>query len=129
MKLTRDKTQLVSKHGINLWVYPVNRKEAGLVYVKVKEGHFQEFYDKKSTFFYYIIKGKGIFYLNRRPIKAKTADILAIPPRTKIYYFGNMEMILVTTPAWQPENEVHVRFIKKPIKNNENILSERPNRY
>lgn len=104
----------VNKHGINLWVYQINRKEAGLVYVKVKRGHFQEFYDKKSTFLYYIIKGKGIFYLNRHPIPVKTADVIVAPPHTKIYYFGAMEMVLVTVPAWRPENEVHVRFIEKP---------------
>lgn len=113
MKITRKKSKSVSKHGINLWVYPVNRKEAGLVNVRVKEGHFQEFYDKKSTFLYYIIKGKGKFYLNSRPIYVKATDIIVAPPRTKIYYFGNMEMILVTVPAWKAENEVHVRFIKK----------------
>ena len=116
MKITSKKAQPASKHGINLLLYPVNRKEAGLVHVSVKEGHFQEFYDKKSTFLYYIIKGQGKFYLNRRPISAKATDIIVAPPRTKIYYFGNMEMVLVTVPAWRPENEVHVRFIKKPKK-------------
>lgn len=114
MRITRKKAKPVSKHGINLWVYPLSRKEVGLVHVSVKKGHFQEFYDKKSTFVYYIIKGKGKFYLNRRPIPVKTTDVIVVPPHTKIYYFGNMEMILVTVPAWRPENEVHVRFIKKP---------------
>ena len=56
MKITRLKANLVSKHGIDLWVYPINRKEAGLVYVKVKEGHFQEFYHKKSTFIYLLYR-------------------------------------------------------------------------
>lgn len=116
MKIPHRNAKATSKHGINLLVYPVNRKEVGLVHVRVKEGHFQEFYDKKSTFLYYIIRGSGRFYLNRHPISAKAADVIVAPPRTKIYYFGNMEMILVTVPAWRPENEVHVRFIKKPKK-------------
>ena len=111
MKITREEAEQVKKHGIDLWVYKTQRQEAGMVYVEVEEGHFQEFYDKKSTFLYYIIEGEGTFYLNGEAVPAKATDLIVASPMTKIYYFGKMKMVLVTAPAWRPENEVHVRYI------------------
>jgi len=113
MKITKKEAGLVKKHGINLWVYKTNREEAGMVYVEVEEGHFQEFYDKKSTFFYYILQGRGTFYLDGKPTPVKATDFIVAPPLTKIYYFGKMKMVLMTVPGWKPENEVHVRFIAR----------------
>lgn len=113
MKSTRKKTERIGKHGINLWVYKVGRKEAGVAYVEVKKGHFQEFYDKKSTFIYYVIAGAGTFYLDEKAIPARATDLVIAPPKTKIYYFGKMKMLLTTVPAWKAENEVHVRYLKR----------------
>ncbi|MBI5037666.1 MAG: AraC family ligand binding domain-containing protein [Candidatus Kerfeldbacteria bacterium] len=116
MKLTRRTAQVKKKHGIKLWVYPIKRKEAGVAYVEVAQGHLQEFYDTKSTFIYYIIEGRGGFYLNGKRVAVKATDLITIPPMTKIYYMGKMKMILTTIPAWHAKNEVHVRFIKQPKK-------------
>lgn len=115
MKATKQEAFTISKHGINLWVYQFDGDLAGadMVYVEVEEGHFQEFYDKKSTFLYYVIEGEGTFYLNGKPVPAKATDLIVAPPTTKIYYLGKMKMVLFTVPAWKPENEVHVRYIDK----------------
>lgn len=111
MKLTLKKITPFLKHGIRISVYPVNRKEVGVVYVKSKAGHFQEFYDKKSTFVYYVLKGQGTFFLNDKKVSVKATDLIVIPPKVKIYYLGKMELLLTTVPAWQAKNEVHVRYI------------------
>ncbi len=94
-------------------MYKINRKEAGLAYIEVKKGHFEEFTNKKSTFLYYIIKGTGTFFLNRKAVHVKATDLVVIPPKTKIYYKGSMQMILATVPAWRAKNEVHIRYINK----------------
>ena len=113
MKITREQASQIEKHGINLWVYPTSRQEVGVVYVEVEKGHFQEFYDKESTFIYYIIEGEGKFFINGEEVPVKASDIVVIPPLTKIYYLGKMKMTLTTTPAWKAENEVHVRYIEE----------------
>lgn len=113
MKVTQEQAAPTSLHGIDLKVYPLNRNEIDLCRVSVKEGHFQEFFHKTSTFVYYVLEGSGTFYLDGVATPAKATDVIVAPPGTKIYYLGQMEMILVTTPAWKAEDEVHVRFIEK----------------
>ncbi len=112
MKLTRKQSVHKNKFGADLHVYKINRKEAGLAYIEVKKGHFEEFMNKKSTFIYYILQGSGTFYLNGKANKVKATDVIVIPPITPAYYLGSMKMVLVTAPAWQAKNEVHIRNIK-----------------
>jgi len=116
MKLTQKQAQLKHKFGAKLRVYKINKKEFGIVYIGVKKGHFEEFYNKKSTFIYYVIEGTGAFYLNGKKIPVKATNLIVIPPMTKIYYLGKMKMTLTTIPAWNAKNEVHVRFIKESVK-------------
>jgi mannose-6-phosphate isomerase-like protein (cupin superfamily) len=85
---------------------------ANVVHVDVKEGHFQEFMHN-STFMYYIIEGKGTFFLNDEPVEVSATDLIVIPPDTRIHYFGTMKMVLVVTPAFNEKNEKHVRYVEK----------------
>lgn len=112
-KYTAKEARKFNKHGIDLTVYGQNVPEANVVHVSVKEGHFQEFYDLKSTYTYYILAGEGTFYLNDEKVKAEAADLIVIPPKTRIHYFGTMEMVLTVSPAFDEKNERHVRFVDK----------------
>lgn len=112
-KFSENDAQKFSKHGIDLTVYGEGFAPANVVRVHVDEGHFQEFYDKESAFIYSIINGSGIFYLNDEPVDAQTGDLIVIPAKTRIYYFGTMDMVLTVVPAFNPDNEVHVRFVDK----------------
>jgi mannose-6-phosphate isomerase-like protein (cupin superfamily) len=112
-KLTAQDAKQFNKHGIDLTVYPVNVPMAGMVHVDVKEGHFQEFKDAKSTYIYYIIEGEGTFFLDDEKVEALATDVIVIPPNTRIHYFGTMKMVLVTTPAFNADNERHIRFVDK----------------
>jgi mannose-6-phosphate isomerase-like protein (cupin superfamily) len=100
-----------NKHGIDLVIYGQDEASANVCYVSVKKGHFQEFYDVKSAFTYYVIKGNGTFVLNDKSFEVKATDLVVIPPKTRIHYFGTMEMVLTVSPAWEEKNERHVRFI------------------
>lgn len=111
MKTTKKEAVTNSKFGINLWVYKTRTNNAGFVYIEVSEGHFEEFYHKVSTFIYYVLEGEGKFFLDGFETPVRAADLIVIPPNTKIYYLGKMKLNLITVPAWSPENEVHVRNI------------------
>ncbi len=118
MKFTRAKAFKKSKHGIKLHVYNSYNQvpQANTSVVSCGGGHFQEFYDKKSTFIYYVIEGKGTFYLNGKPTKAKATDLIVVKPKTKLYYLGKMKLLLTVVPSWQAKNEVHIRYIDRPKK-------------
>jgi len=108
---TAKEARKFNKYGIDLVVYGENVPEANVVHVSVKKGHFEEFYVLKSYFIYYIVKGKGTFYLNDQKLEVKTTDLVVIPPKTRIHYFGKMEMVLTVAPAFNQKNERHVRMI------------------
>lgn len=110
-KYTAAEADKVSKHGIDLVIYGQKVPSANVVHVSVEHGHLQEFLDVESTFTYYIVKGQGTFYLNDEPVEAQATDLIVVPPNTRIYYFGKMEMVLTTSPAWKAENERHIRFV------------------
>lgn len=108
-KLTKAKDiPQKSKFGIDLDIYP-SVDDCGIVLVSTKEGHNQEFYDKESTFTYIILDGAGTFFLDDEEVAVAKGDCLSIEPKTRIYYKGKLDMILITTPAWRPENEVETR--------------------
>ena len=110
-KFTAKNARKFNKHGIDLTIYGQNVPQAEVVYVSVDKGHFQEFYSLKSTYTYYIIQGRGAFYLNDERVEAEATDLIAIAPKTRIYYFGTMKMVLTVSPAFKEENERHVRFV------------------
>lgn len=110
-KYTAQEATKFSKHGINLTAYEQGEASANVCHVSVEKGHFEEFYDKESTFTYYVIKGNGTFVLDDEPVEVKATDLVVVPPNTRIHYFGAMKMLLTVSPAWQVDNEVHVRFV------------------
>jgi len=105
----RESIPEIDKYGIHLNVYPEIHENCGVVLVQTKEGHNQEFYDLNSTFTYIILEGKGTYYLNDAEVEVSKGDMLSIEPKTRIYYKGTMKMVLITTPAWRPENEVETK--------------------
>jgi mannose-6-phosphate isomerase-like protein (cupin superfamily) len=112
-KFTADEANKFNKHGIDLTIYNEDVARANVVHVSVEEGHFQEFSDKESYYIYYVYEGSGLFVLNDEKIEAKATDLIVIPPKTRIHYFGKMKMVLTVTPAFKAENEQHIRFVDK----------------
>jgi quercetin dioxygenase-like cupin family protein len=102
-----------TKHGIDLTVYGQQGPSATVVRVNVERGHFQEFRNVRSSYIYYIVSGEGVFYLNGEAVAAAATDLIAVPPNTRICYFGSMEMVLTVAPAFDEQDERHVRFIEE----------------
>lgn len=110
-KFTLEKAKKFHKFGVDLVTYGENVPEANVVHVSVKKGHLEEFYDTKSYYIYYIVEGKGVFVLNDKKVEAGPTDLIVIPPKTRIHYFGTMEMVLTVSPAFDEKNERHVRTV------------------
>jgi mannose-6-phosphate isomerase-like protein (cupin superfamily) len=97
-----------AKFGIILDIYP-DVGGCGIVGVTTETGHNQEFYDRESIFTYIVLQGSGSFFLGDEAVPVSQGDVLSISPKTRIYYTGKLKMVLVTTPAWKPENEVETK--------------------
>ena len=101
-----------------MWVYSTKDEclHGGLVYQEVDGIHNEEFINKKSTFVYYIIQGKGKFVIEGKEYPVKASDNIIIPTGTKFYYFGKMKQILITVPAWEEDSEEVVRVLAQKGK-------------
>ncbi len=108
---TRKDANIFSKVGIDLAVYPTVSEYSNSVYIEVEKGHYEEFYNKKSWFVYYVIEGKGSFFIDEKEYKVKSTDMVSIPPMHKIYYKGKMKLLLTVTPPYNENDEVHVRMV------------------
>ncbi|HSX15705.1 MAG TPA: hypothetical protein VLF40_02855 [Candidatus Saccharimonadales bacterium] len=109
---SESETNHVSKYGIDLKLYGSVGESIDFSRVHVEEGHYEEF-KNTSWFIYYIVGGDGMFVLNDEQTAVKTGDVLAVPPGTRIHYFGKLEMTLIVTPPWKAENETHIRDVDR----------------
>ncbi len=112
-KFTAARGRKFNKFGVDLVVYGEKVPEANVVHVSVKKGHLEEFYDTESYYIYYIVKGHGTFVLNDKKVQADPTDLIVIPPKTRIHYFGTMDMVLTVAPAFDEKNERHVRMVSE----------------
>lgn len=112
-KFSFSNTRTVNKYGVDITSYGLNNPEANIVYEEVSEGHFEEFLSTKSTYTWFIIYGKGTFVIDDEKITVSVKDIITVPPNKRIHYFGKMKMVLFTVPAFNTDNERHIRNVRK----------------
>jgi len=98
---------------VDITAYDIGQSAFNIVYESVSEGHYEEFYSDVSTYTWFIIEGEGTFVLNDEKVEVSAKDIITVPPKTRIHYFGRMKMILITTPAFDAKNEHHVRNVDR----------------
>lgn len=104
-----------NKNGVDFTGYEKISDNMSIVIEKVEKGHFEEFVHDKSTFTYLFLEGEGVFNLDDEQVKVSKGDILSINPGTRIYYFGTLKQILITTPAYDPNYERHIRNIDESL--------------
>ena len=57
--------------------------------------------------------GPRVLIIDDEKVEVSQNDLVVVPPKKRIYYFGKMRMVLCTTPAFNQKNERHVRFIEE----------------
>jgi mannose-6-phosphate isomerase-like protein (cupin superfamily) len=104
----------VEKQGVKMRIYNSKNQcpQAAVVYQETEKGHSEEFLHKKSHFIFYIIEGSGTWYIEDKPHEVSAGDAVIIPPNTRFYYRGKLKQVCVTSPAWEPEHEQHIRDIQ-----------------
>ena len=77
---------------------------AGIHFVHIKESAAVH-YHKKTTEIYVVLEGEGAIELDgeQRPIRA--GDVILIPPGTRHAARGQVKVLNVVTPPFDPEDE------------------------
>lgn len=99
------------KHQIHLSIPNMESEVLNVVEVESERGHYQEFQLQTITFVYSIVEGKGVFFINDEPFIANKGDMILLPAGHRAWYAGKMKMVLASSPAYKPEDEIHIRVI------------------
>ncbi len=105
-----NKAEHLHKFGCDLTAYNEGVDGANIIRVSTKRGHLEEFRNT-SHFIYYVIEGEGVFVINDEQVPIKAGDLVVVPPNTRFYYFGKLELLLTVTPRWHEESETHIRAV------------------
>lgn len=97
--------------GVDITIFGEDVSTNNLVYETCETGRLEEFTDDVSTHMWFIIEGEATFVLNDEKIVVRSGDLVVVPPKTRIHYFGKVKMVLCVTPAFDPKNEHHVRDV------------------
>jgi mannose-6-phosphate isomerase-like protein (cupin superfamily) len=112
MKISKEEAEKFEKFGVEFRDYfDEDADELEILHEKTEKGHLEEYYNKECTFYYYVIDGEGSFFLDREEIEVESGDLVVAEPETKVYYLGDMEILLISHPPWSQEQEVHVRYV------------------
>lgn len=107
MKFTRDKARKFGWEGIEGWAYISKDDFPNMTcsYIVVTGVH-GKIKSSVNDRIYYIIRGEGEFVINDRTVKVRESDVIVIPRNTAYDYRGNMEMLLVNSPAFEPDGDI-----------------------
>lgn len=88
-----------------------------LAWASVRPGHNTQPHTLKYSEVYYILRGKGVIYIDRERKSVKIGDTVYIPPRA-VQWIKNsgkivLEFLCIVDPAWHPGCERLVRKGRK----------------
>ena len=101
-----DKNYSFSKNGFNVILPKIDNKDVSICFVDVDKERDNYCMLDKSTIFYYIIDGTGVFEINNEFIQITKDDLIEISPKQKYSYKGNLKMLEIQSNPFD-ENEVH----------------------
>lgn len=73
--------------------------------IETESGHETTIIEHKCDFIYYVLEGEGYFEINGQKENFIKEDLIVIPTESKFTYKGKCKMLLITTPAFYPEQE------------------------
>lgn len=59
-----------------------------------------------SDRFYYVVAGSGTFHIGQDAFEVTDGDVLVVPRDTTYDFEGKMELVLFSSPAFDPTKEV-----------------------
>lgn len=83
--------------------------------VKVAEPHY---HTGGETETYFVISGSGLTVVGGEELEIKAGDVIVTPPETAHFTIPkeNLVMIVINTPPFNPNNNIHVDETKPDVK-------------
>ena len=101
-----NKEYTFSKNGVSVILPNTENKDISICFVDVDEKRETYCMLDKSTMFYYILEGEGIFEISGEEINVTKGDLIEIPCKNKYTYSGKLRMLEVQNNPFD-ENETH----------------------
>lgn len=79
--------------------------KTGVCQIETEKGHETTIIEHKCDFIYYVLEGKGTFEIDGQMENCIEGDLVVIPAGSKFQYKGQLKMLLISTPAFYPEQE------------------------
>lgn len=79
--------------------------KTGICIIETKKGHETTIIERECDFIYYILEGEGYFEIDGQKENFCKEDLVVVPAGSKFRYVGKCRMLLITTPAFYPEQE------------------------
>jgi mannose-6-phosphate isomerase-like protein (cupin superfamily) len=80
-------------------------QKTGVCQIETEGGHETAILEHECDFIYYILDGNGNFSIDGQNENCSKGDLVVIPADSKFRYVGKLKMLLITTPAFYPEQE------------------------
>lgn len=81
-----------------------------LAHAKLPRGKTSTPHRLKTSEVYYILKGKGVMYIDKERCQVGAGDTIYIPPRAKQYIKNTgrraLEFLCIVDPAWRKKDEM-----------------------
>lgn len=107
MKFTKNNARKFEWGGIEGYAYSSKEDfpnmSCAYIIVTGKHGKIKNI---KSDRTYFVVEGEGEFVVNDKSISVKAGDVVMIPKNIPLDYNGKMKLVLVDSPAFDPDAEV-----------------------
>ena len=107
MKLSKKDARRFSRRGVEGWAYSTDSFPMSCAHISVNGIHGR-IKNKKSNRLYFVISGSGEFDANGRKLKVGAGDVVLIAKNTPYNYKGRMKLLLVDSPAFNPNDDVEL---------------------
>ena len=104
----------ITKSGVDMVLYGGDGERAAIVHQRTRTGHGEEIVHHRSTFLYYVIAGSGTWVIEDTEHPAEAGDLVIVPPGSRFHFFGDLEQLCITAPAWTAEHEESIRTVGRP---------------
>lgn len=102
---SQDAEEVKNSNDCTAYEYPVTDHDVGAAVVEITNRYPDSgsVVNKESKLLCYIIEGEGRLVLEEEIVRLEEGDVIVIEPEETYYWEGNLKLVSVSTPPWNPQ--------------------------